>query len=437
MFFTAFALMSCWCSYNLYHPILTQKHGAAISFLSGWLVGELALHHLVLQVLVTLLFVMAGNVTGGWGALGLGMLICSWAAMGYYYLRSDTARAHIDKGLRQGLGNDYHQQLRPELCEHLVETINPQRLLLPHKAFQSPNVVCHRDQVYHQMDGMRLKLDIRHHRDHPKNCPVLFQIHGGAWTYRMGSKNEQALPLMNYLAEHGWVCVSIDYRLSPMATFPDHIIDCKRALKWVKEHIGSYGGNPDLIIATGGSAGGHLSALLALTPNLPEFQPGFEDFDTRVQGCVSFYGIYDFLDTEKLQTHSGLNDLLAKSVLKVSKQENPELYQLASPITHLHEDAPPFMLIQGDKDSLVSPLETRMFADRLREVSQQPVVYVELPGAQHAFDMFPSLRSELMLQGVARFLAWVLSQQESAETQPDPAAGPGSNSTADLDSSPI
>jgi len=89
---------------------------------------------------------------------------------------------------------------------------------------------------------------------------------------------------MSHLAELGWVCVAINYRLSPRSTWPDQIVDVKRALAWTKEHIAEYGGDPDWVAITGGSAGGHLSSLAALTPNDPQFQPGFEDADTSVAG---------------------------------------------------------------------------------------------------------------------------------------------------------
>ena len=109
----------------------------------------------------------------------------------------------------------------------------------------------------------------------------------------MGDKREQGLPMMHELARRGWVCVTVNYRLSPKATWPAHIVDCKRALAWVREHIAEYGGDPDFIAVSGGSAGGHLSALLALTPNEPEWQPGFEDLDASVDACLPFYGVYD------------------------------------------------------------------------------------------------------------------------------------------------
>ncbi|EUA50325.1 alpha/beta hydrolase fold family protein [Mycobacterium xenopi 3993] len=85
----------------------------------------------------------------------------------------------------------------------------------------------------------------------------------------MGGKRHQAYPLMSHLVELGWVCVAINYRLSPRSTWPDHIVDVKRALAWTKTHIAEYGGDPDWIAITGGSAGGHLSALAALTANNP------------------------------------------------------------------------------------------------------------------------------------------------------------------------
>src|SRR6516165_6807249 len=122
--------------------------------------------------------------------------------------------------------------------------------------------------------------DIWRRRDLPRDgkAPVLVQIPGGAWV--IGMRRPQAYPLMSHLAARGWVCVSIGYRVSPRHTWPDHIVDVKRALAWVKENIARYGGDPDFVAITGGSAGGHLSALAALTPNDPKFQPGFEDADT-------------------------------------------------------------------------------------------------------------------------------------------------------------
>ena len=135
---------------------------------------------------------------------------------------------------------------------------------------------------------------------------------GGAWI--TGNKQAQAYPLMSHLAERGWVCVAMSYRLSPRATWPDAIVDVKRALAWVKEHIAEYGGDPDFVAITGGSAGGHLSSLAALTPNDPAFQPGFEDVETSVRAAVPFYGVYDWVDDQRTG-HRGLPRLLERLVV--------------------------------------------------------------------------------------------------------------------------
>src|SRR6476469_6017200 len=124
-------------------------------------------------------------------------------------------------------------------------------------------------------------------------------------------RRPQGYPLLSHMAERGWICVSIDYRVSPRNTWPDHIVDVKRALAWIKENIAEHGGDPDFVAITGGSAGGHLCALAALTAHLPEFQPGFEDADTAVAAAVPFYGIYDFVDRDGAR-NDVLEDFLAK-----------------------------------------------------------------------------------------------------------------------------
>lgn len=415
--FLVFAILSACFSYNLFYPVYKHPKGVLISFLSGWLVGELVWHHLIIQVAITLLFVAGGVVEGFWGALGLLILLVSWWGMTMYHLQAAVAEQEVEDSLIKSLGADYRQTFRDGIHNHADKKPSRRELARPFASLRSTNVELIKNITYEQVDGFNLKLDIRRAKRSVENAPVLFQIHGGAWTYKMGSKNEQGIPLMNRLAEMGWVCVAIDYRLSPKATFPDHIIDCKKALVWVKKHIAEYGGNPDFILVTGGSAGGHLSSLLSLTENFAAFQPGFEDEDTRINGCVPFYGIYDFLDEQGLQYHKGLEDILEKSILKSSKQANPELYRQASPINHIHKKAPPFMVIQGNKDTLVSTDETRYFVEQLKQVSENPVVYSEITGAQHAFDVFPSVRSEHVLNGVVRFAEWLYSDYINKQTK--------------------
>ena len=215
---------------------------------------------------------------------------------------------------------------------------------------------------------------------------------------------------MHRLAARGWVCVSVDYRLSPRATFPDHLIDVKHALRWMREHAAEYGGDPDFIVVTGGSAGGHLASLMALTANDPEYQPGFENADTSLAGCVSFYGVYDFLDRNGNWPHPGMRKLAERHVVKAKLKAAPEQFHAASPMSRVHADAPPMLIVHGDHDTLVPVAEARQFFEIYRQSTSAVTAYAEIPGAQHAFEIFPSLRTVLVLDGVERFLAVLLSR---------------------------
>jgi acetyl esterase/lipase len=212
------------------------------------------------------------------------------------------------------------------------------------------------------------------------------------------------------LAAHGWVVISANYRLSPRFTFPDHIVDVKNAIRWIREHGKEVGANPNFIMITGGSAGGHLAALAALTPNDPTYQPGFENVDTTVQACVPFYGVYDFTDRAGIFSKTLLLPILERAVVKKRLSESRAIFEHASPMSHVREDAPPFLVIHGEKDSLVPVAEGRLFAELLGAKSKVAVLYAEIPGAQHAFEVFPSERTGHVLAGVERFVGAVYGE---------------------------
>jgi len=276
-----------------------------------------------------------------------------------------------------------------------------------------------RDLPYVEGGGPRQRLDVYAPSAGARNAPVLLQIHGGGWT--IGKKEQQALPLMYHLASKGWVCVAANYRLSPKATFPDHIIDTKLALKWILEHIGDFGGDARFVAVTGGSAGGHLASLLALTPNDPEYQPGFESVDTRVQAAVPFYGVYDFTDRQGLDRKRVFIRFAERLVLKKKFDDDRDAFERASPMSRVRPDAPPFLVIHGTHDSLVPVRDARHFVELLRAASQAPVCYVELPYAQHAFEVFHSLRTRNIVRGVDRFLAAVYAAWLASERSRDAA----------------
>ena len=235
--------------------------------------------------------------------------------------------------------------------------------------------------------------------------PTVIQVHGGGWI--VGSRLEQGIPLLNHLAANGWVGFNVDYRLSPRATFPEHIIDVKRAIAWVREHAEEYGADPDFICITGGSAGGHLTALAALTAGDPEFQPGFEDADTSVAAAVPFYGVYDLTNAASVYYPELRDAVLEPYVFKAAYAEEPERFREASPTCRIRADAPPFLVLHGDSDTLVPVPDARTFVERLREATDSPVLFAELVGAEHAFDIVPSVRTARVVETIELFLATV------------------------------
>jgi acetyl esterase/lipase len=360
-------------------------------FFGAWLTGELAVHHVVWQAIATIAFVALGALDAWPGVLGLVITLASWALLLGFNRRAG------------GTGDVFDAALREHLAERTGDPFAKVRfrsVARPFK-FRRHGVERIRNLTYGPA-GKRNQLDVYRPRDTQGPCPTLFQIHGGGWT--IGQKDQQALPLMYHLAERGWVCVAANYRLSPRATFPDHLIDVKRALAWIKRHGPEYGADPDFVVVTGGSAGGHLAAMVALTANDPEYQPGFERVDTTVQACVPFYGVYDFLDRHGVRGKNSMVPFLQRLVMKCSPVEQRERWERASPIARVHEHAPPFFVIHGTHDSLAFVEDTRHFVAALRSVSREPVIYAELPGAQHAFDIFHSTRSAYAVEAVTRFV---------------------------------
>jgi len=360
-----------------------------VTFFAAWLTAELAPQLAVLTVVGTVLFCAFGGLSGaaGWVALALSLLVV--AGLLRMVAVSEAAAGIADEALAH-------------VCDPPADvepTSGLRRFFVP-LSFRHPDVERTVDVVYGT--DPRHRLDVYRHRDHPTGCPTLVQVHGGGWV--IGDKREQGRPLMLHLAARGWVCFAPNYRRSPRATWPDHLVDVKRAIAWVREHGTAYGADPGFLVLTGGSAGGHLVAMAALTANEARYQPGFEDADTSVAGCVPYYGVYDLAgETGTRMARMRRRSLLAPTVLKSADEQ---VYVDASPLEAVRHaaDVPPFLVIHGRNDTLVPVVEARLFVQRLRQVSSQPVCYVELPGTQHAFDVFPSIRSAHVVRAVGRFV---------------------------------
>ena len=373
------------------------------TFVIGWLRGEMALQTIVIEGVCVLLIAQTGVLETAGGRVGLVLCVASWGLLIAAHRRSLAAGREMADALAPA-------SIKTDRSVSVLHGFpNPFR-------YGHPDVTRIRDIAYGESlpgdKGGRNLLDLvlpKAARPGDRR-PVLLQVHGGAWV--IGDKREQGRPLMTKLAAQGWICVAINYRLSPMATMPDHIVDVKRSIAWIRKHIAEYGGDPGFLCITGGSAGGHLSSLAALTANDPRFQPGFEAVDTRVDACVPFYGVFDFLDRAGDRPLGKMADALGPMIFKCTPEENPELWDSVCPVARVHAQAPPFFVIQGSHDSLVMAEEAVTFVSALREKSAQPVLFVELEGAQHAFEIFHSPRTEHAVRGVAAFLEKIWSDYE-------------------------
>ena len=233
-------------------------------------------------------------------------------------------------------------------------------------------------------------------------APVLIFVPGGGWVH--GKRMLQGHALMSHLAEQGWICLSIDYRVAPYHPWPRHVTDVKAAVAWARANIAQFGGNPDFVAAAGCSAGGHLAALAGLTFDDPDFHVELpSDADTTVDAVVSIYGRYDWEDRSTPERDRFV-EFLERVVVKKRLEKHRALFRAASPIARVRPDAPPFLIVHGANDTVIPVAQARDFADRLRETSRSTVGYLEVPGAQHGFDLTDGARTGSVVTAIGLFL---------------------------------
>ncbi len=369
----------------------------------GWLTSELAPHLLVATAVESVAHVAwarrRGRAVDPWvvafGGASAGGLV-------RLVQEGQQARQVVDDALIDGLGPDWGDDV-PEPPEG-TDLDRPWRQLVFPFRLRSDGVRVLRDLRY-STAGKRGLLDLYLPEGEVHDAPVLLQVHGGAWS--LGDKDHQGVPLMLHMASKGWICVAINYRLAPRDPFPAQIIDVKRALSWIRREIARYGGDPSYVAITGGSAGGHLASLAALTPHEKAWQPGFEDDDTSVSVAVPHYGVYDLAGASGARNAARLrDDFLGPKVFQSNAHDGLDAFEEASPLLRVGDEAPDFFVLHGARDSLVPVRQAHEFVARLRERSRATVAYAELPGAQHGFDVVPSIRSAHVVRAIDRYLRW-------------------------------
>jgi len=215
-----------------------------------------------------------------------------------------------------------------------------------------------------------------------KRYPAVVIIHGGGFT---GGKRDAAreLNVGGNLARHGYIGMSIEYLLSEhnSVSWPRNLYDCKTAVRWLRVNAERLQVDTAHIGVIGGSAGGHLSAMVGMTAPADGLDPKepFGDVSCQVQCAVDMYGPAEFKEGRPL------------SMLGKTYQEAPELYKQASPLTYVRKDNPPLLILHGTADKLVPVAQSQMLADALQKAGAvHELVIVE--GAPHSFHMQPKER---------------------------------------------
>jgi acetyl esterase/lipase len=366
-------------------PATHRRPALRPPFLPALLTAEAVPLRVLIHAVAALLLIRAGALDHLTGRVGLAMTIITWLAYVVIQWRAASTKNVMAAALAEAGGDG-------EGFAHIEW-----RRVLAAYPYRVPADVERVDDIEYAPD---LHLDVYRRKEQTDTArPALLYVHGGSW--HGGNRRQQGRPLLHRLARSGWVGVSASYPLSPAATFPDQLVALKRALAWMRDAGAEFGIDPGFVAICGGSAGGHLAALVALTAGRPEYQPGFETADTSVQAAIPIYGIYDFLNRNEARDHW---PVIPRWVMKADEVENEDLFRQASPLDQVHAGAPPFLVIHGEVDSVVPTAEAHHFVDALRSKSSNAVAYAEVPGANHAFDIVDSLRTHYVISGIHRFL---------------------------------
>ncbi len=211
--------------------------------------------------------------------------------------------------------------------------------------------------VYARPAGEALRADL-YRPDAPGPFPGVLVVHGGSWT--RGSRSRMAR-VAERLAEAGYAAVSVDYRKTPAHRFPAPVHDCKAAVRWMRDHADALHVDPERVAGFGYSSGAHLVAMLATTTPGDGLEGGApaEATSSRLQAAVLGGAPTDL---RLFPPNPTLHRFLGGS-----RDELPDLYAVASPITHVSADDPPVFLYHGTQDWIVGIDHARSMARALDE----------------------------------------------------------------------
>jgi acetyl esterase/lipase len=233
-------------------------------------------------------------------------------------------------------------------------------------AQEKPEVLVEKDLVYGKAGDRALKLDLyRPAAAPPTPLPAIVWIHGGGWL--AGTKANP--PGARAAAQRGYVYASVEYRLSQVAPFPAAVDDCRAAVTWLRQNAKTYALDPDRIGVWGASAGGHLALMVACV----------DSSTMNMKAVCSWFGPTDLQLKPDRRQLSMLRPFLGGTL-----EEKPDLYREASPVTHVTKNAPPTLMIHGEKDDLVPISQSEAMQAKL-EAAHVESTLIRVKEAGHGF----------------------------------------------------
>lgn len=263
--------------------------------------------------------------------------------------------------------------------------------------------------VYSTVDGTNLWLNAFLPASAQGPVPAIVEIHGGWWFGGQAATTVQGVGGWQWFERHGLAVFSVEYRLGRQGGFPENIRDCRNAIRFVRKNAKRFNIDPNRIDVTGGSAGGHLSLMVAMVPeDFPDGgpTPGLEGVSARVSGSFSYIPPTDFVrfwyqGPEDVVTNQaggisfrGPDDRIpydSRPRLRIlfhgvvpDTEEHRMLYTNMCPIGFVNQDVPPLLICDGEKDPIVPGLHGRELFEKLR-ADGADVTYWMTPGGGHGF----------------------------------------------------
>jgi acetyl esterase/lipase len=244
--------------------------------------------------------------------------------------------------------------------------------------------------LFTDADHGNLRLDVYRPAGAPRPLPVVLAVHGGSWL--VGSRAEMA-PFAEYLTEQGYAVVACDYHYAPAYHYPTQVDDVRAALRWINDHATEQGFDVKRVAVAGASAGVQMVALAALTPG-----PG----EPAIRGVVDLYGPTDFTAPDADEK----NILTVQLYLGATREEQPDLYASASPISHVTAAAPPFLVMHGTADKVVPYNQSERMVAAL-QAAGVPVTFLAFPGGGHNLVRMEAGEHSAVFTSVFNFLQTV------------------------------